>query len=251
MSTATITNPGNESSPLFKARAAGFCWLITIIAGMFGFIAGSRFIVLSDAATTATNILAHQSIYRWAVAATIISTVSYLAVTVLVYELLKTVNRTVATLGMVFSLIGCAGGTVACLLLFAPLNLLSGAQYLSGFSAAQLQAQALNFLTLSLQVNDIGMAFFGLHVITIGYLIRRSAFLPRILGTLLLIAGVCYLTNSFAHFLALPFGAYLLPLVALAGLGGEGALTGWFLVKGVNLKRWQEQAHIAAATSVS
>ena len=247
MNTATVTNNNAEPfSAIFKARAAGVFWLMTIIAGMFGFIAGTKFIVPGNAAATAANIMSHEALYRWAVTSSVIATMSYLAVTVLVYELLKSVNRTVATLGMVFSLVGCAAGTISCLLLFPPLNLLGGAQYLTTFSTEQLQTQALSFLTLSLQVNDIGMAFFGLHVITIGYLIRRSTFLPRILGALLLITGVCYLTNSFANFLALPFRAYLLPLVALAGLGGEGSLTGWFLVKGINFQRWKQQANAAA-----
>jgi hypothetical protein len=244
-----ITNiSGDSFSPIFKARAAGFFWLTTIVMGMFAFIAGSQFIVLGDAPTTAANIMSHQSLFRWAIASTVISTACYLTVTVLVYELLKAVNSTISALGLVFSLVGCAGGTISCLLLFAPLNLLRGAQFLTAFPLEQLQAQALTFLTLSLQVNDIGMAFFGLHVITIGYLIRRSTFLPRILGVLLLITGVCYLTNSFATFLAIPAKAYLLPFVALAGLGGEGALTGWLLVKGLNLKRWHEQAHVQVVT---
>jgi hypothetical protein len=237
-----MTNIGPESSALFKARAAGFFWLMCIITGMFGFIAGTKFIVPGDAAATAANIMSHESIYRWAVASNIIATACYLAVTVLIYELLRAVNKTIATLGMVFSLVGCAAGTISCVLLFPPLNLLGGGQYLTAFSTEQLQAQALSFLTLSLQVNDIGMAFFGLHVLTIGYLIRRSTFLPRFLGALLLVAGVCYLTNSFANFLALPFKAYLLPFVALGGLAGEGSLTGWLLVKGLNLQRWKEQA---------
>src|SRR3954468_3453743 len=160
---ASLTQPIAGSSPLLKARAAGFFWLMTIITGMFSFIAGTKFIVLGDAAATAANIMSHESIYRWAIASSVIATACYLAVTVLVYELLKPVNRTVAILGIVFSLVGCAAGTISGLLLFAPLNLLGGARYLTAFSADQLQAQALNFLTLSLQVNDVGMAFFGLH----------------------------------------------------------------------------------------
>ena len=245
MTTATMTDIGPESSAVFKARAAGFFWLMCILTGMFGFIAGSSFIVAGDAGATAANIISHQSIYRWAVVSSVIATASYLVVTVLVYELLKAVNRTIATLGILFSLVGCAAGTIGCLLLFPPLNLLGGGPYLTAFSTQQLQAEALSFLTLSLQVNDIGMAFFGLHLLTIGYLIRRSTFLPRFLGALLLIAGVCYITNSFANFLALPFKAYLLPFVALAGLGAEGSLTGWFLVKGLNPQRWKEQASAA------
>ena len=242
MITSTIVQPSHEFSTSFKARAAGFFWLMTIITGMFGFIAGTKFIVLGDAAATASNIMSHESLYRWAIASNVIATACYLVVTVLIYELLKRINRTVATLGLVFSLVGCAAGTVACLLLFPALNLLGGVQYLGAFSTEQLQAQALNFLTLSLQVNDIGMALFGIHVLTIGYLIRRSTFLPKFLGALLLVTSVCYLANSFANFLALPFKSYLLPFVALSGLVGEGMLTGWLLVKGVNVQRWHEQA---------
>jgi hypothetical protein len=230
-----------DGSALFKARAAGFFWLMTILAGTFGFIAGGKFIVPGDATLTATNIVSHESIYRWAGASNLVATACYLAVTVLLYELLKNVNRTAAAFSVLVSLVGCAAGTMSTLLFFAPLNLLDGAPYLSTFSPALLAAQALTFLTLSLQVNDIGMAFFGMHVISVGYLIRRSTFLPRILGTLLLVTGICYLGNTFANFLALPFKSYLLPLVAFAGLLGEGSLTGWFLVKGLNVQRWNEQ----------
>jgi hypothetical protein len=215
---------------------------MTILAGMFAFMAGGKFIVSGAAAATAVNILTHESLYRWAFAANVIATVCYLAVTLLVYVLLKAVNRNLSLLAAFFSLIGCAIGAVSCLFFLAPLAVLGDAQYLTVFTVEQLQAQALTFLNLSALANDMGLAFFGLHVLTIGYLIRRSAFLPRILGTLLLITGVCYLTNGFANFLSLPFRAYLLPFVAAGGLLGEGSLTVWLLVKGVNVQRWQAMA---------
>src|SRR5213076_1509333 len=110
------------------------------------------------------------------------------------------------------------------LLFLAPLDFVSGASYLSTFTVTQLQSLALTVLTFSLLINDIGMVFFGLHVLSIGYLIRKSTFLPTVLGTLLFVAGACYLTNSFATFLDLPFKNYLLPFVAIGGLLGEGSL---------------------------
>jgi len=243
---APLTQPTAESSPLIKARMAGFFWLMTIITGMFGFIAGGNFIVAGDAAATAANILDHELLYRLAFLANLVATACYLAVTLFVYQLLKPVNRTVAAFVVLFSLMGCATGLVSGLLFLAPLNFLSGATYLSTFTLPQLQALALSFFTLSLRLNDIGMVFFGLHVISIGYLIRKSTFLPRILGTLLFVTGACYLASTFSNFLALPFRAYLLPFVALGGLLGEGSLTGWFLVKGVNVERWKESAAAAA-----
>ena len=243
---APLTQPIAESSPLFKARMAGFFWLMTIITGMFGFIAGGRFIVAGDAAATAANILDHEVLYRLAFISNLVATGCYLVVTLFVYQLLKPVNRTVAAFVVLFSLMGCAVGLVSSLLFLAPLDFLSGASYLSTFTVAQLQALALSILTLSLHLNDIGMVFFGLHVFSIGYLIRKATFLPRILGTLLFVTGVCYLASSFANFLALPFRASLMPFVALGGLIGEGSLTAWLLVKGVNVERWKEFAAAAA-----
>ena len=245
MSRAVMTASSTEISPRFKARAAGAFWLMTILAGMFAFLAGGKFVVSGAAAATAANILTHESLYRWAFVANLIATVCYLAVTLLVYVLLKPVNRNLSLLAAFFSLIGCAIGAVSCLFFLAPLAVLGGAQYLTVYTVDQLQAQALTFLTLSALANDMGLAFFGLHVFTVGYLIRRSTFLPRILGVLLAITGVCYLTNGFANFLSLPFKAYLLPFVAVGGLLGEGSLTVWLLVKGVNVQRWNEQASLA------
>ena len=179
------------SGSLFKARAAGFFWLMTILTGMFAFLAGGRFVVSGDAAATAANILAHEALYRLAFVANLIATACYLTVTLLIYVLLKPVNRNIALLGAFFSLTGCATGVVSGFLYLAPIGILGSAQYLSVFSVEQLEALALTFVTLSLQANDIGLVFFGLHVLSIGYLIRRSTFLPRILGALLAVTGLC------------------------------------------------------------
>ena len=233
-----------HNSPNTVARAAGFFWLMTIITGMFGFVAGGRFIVAGDAAATATNILSHESMYRVAFSANIIATACYLAVTVFIYVLLKPVDRNIALLQAFFSLAGCAIGLASSLLLLAPLEILKGASYAAVFTPQQLEAQALSFVNLSLAGNDVGLVFFGLHVLLIGYLIRHTTFLPRFLGVLLTITCICYLTSSFAHFFALPFRASLLPFVAIGGIFGEGALTFWLLVKGVNVQRWKEHARV-------
>lgn len=240
-----------EASPHFKARIAGFFWLMTIVTGMFAFLIGGRFVVPGDAAATATNIMANETLYRLSFAANLVATACYLTVTLLIYVLLKPVNRNISLLAAFFSLTGCATGVVSGLLYLAPIGILGGAKYLSVFSVEQLQALALTFVTLSLQANDIGLVFFGLQVLSVAYLIHRSTFLPRILGALLGLTGLCYLTNSFANFLALPFRAYLLPLVAAGGLLGEGSLTVWLLVKGVNAQRWREQARKATFVNQS
>ncbi|MEK6373882.1 MAG: DUF4386 domain-containing protein [Acidobacteriota bacterium] len=238
MSTAVLMERVVEASPQSKARAAGFFWLMTFLTSTFAMVVGGRLVVSGDAAATAANLLAHEALFRSGTAAILISTACYIAVTLLVYELLKPVNRTVSLLAAFFSLVGCAVGALGCLFDLVPFVLLKGGQYLSVFTVEQLQALALMFLKVRVQVNDnIGLVFFGLHCLLIGYLILGSTFLPRIVGALMVFAGLGWLT-----FLSPPVAKSLFPYIMLPGALGELSLTLWLLVKGVNVQRWKEQA---------
>lgn len=192
-----------------------------------------------DAAATATNILAHEALFRSGTAALLISTAFYVAATLFVYELLKPVSRSVSLLAAFFSLVGCAVGALSCLFDFAPFIILGGAHYLSVFTVEQLQALALMFLKVRAQANNIGLVFFGLHCLGIGYLIFRSTFLPRLVGVLMVFAGLGWLT-----FLSPPLANSLAPYNMLPGAIGELSLTLWLLVKDVNIQRWNEQASL-------
>ena len=239
-----MTKPILEVSPRSQARAAGGLWWLCIVAGIVGFVAGGTLIVANDATATAVNILAKESLFRLGFAADLISGLSYVGVTVFIYYVLKPVSRSLSLLGAFFGLAGVAIGGVSWVIHLAPLLLLHGDQYLTAFTTSQLQAMSLAALNLQLQVFPIGMVFFGIQCISIGYLIARSTFLPRILGVLLAIGGTCYLISSFANFLIPCFGARLLPFIMPVALIGEGSLGLWLIVKGVNVQRWKEQASL-------
>jgi len=247
MSKAEMMEHFREESPRLKARIAGACWLLCIVAGMVGFIAGGPLIVANDAAATATNILANESLFRFGFAANLISGLSYVGVTVFMYYVLKPVSRSLSLLAAFFGLAGVAIGGVAWVSNLVPLTLLHGDQYLSALTASQLQALSLAALKLQTHVFFIGMVFFGIQCISIGYLVARSSFLPRILGVMLGLGGTCYVIASFANFL-LPLGARLIPFVVPVALIGEGSLTVWLLIKGLNEQRWYEQANAAERT---
>ena len=230
-----------ETSPRLKARIAGGLYL----SGVLNLFAGaviSRLVVNGDAAATAHKILAHETSYRLAFAADIITVPCYIGVTALFYDLFKPVNRSLALLAAFF---GLAGSTMWALNDFSylgPLVALGGAH--SSAVADDVQALALMSLNLHAQGSNIVMVAFGFHVILIGYLIFRSTFLPRILGVWLAIAGLCYLTNSFANFLSPLFAAHLLPYILIPGVV-EILLALWLFVMGVNVQRWKEQASAA------
>jgi hypothetical protein len=244
---ASVEQRNADASPRRTARLAGLFYLITALAGGFAEIGvRGKVVVSGDAAATARNILASEGLYRLGFAADIVAGAAYVVVTLLLYELLKPVNRSLSLLAAFFSLVGIAIGGVAALGHLAPLLLLKGAPYLAPYNIDQLQAMALLALKLHAQGYLIGLVFFGFYEALLGYLIFRSAFLPRTLGILVGIAGLAFLTNSFAIFLSPALGNALNPfMLALDGIG-EMSLTLWLLVMGVNVTKWKEKASALA-----
>src|SRR5437667_4362997 len=154
-----MTKPFFELSPRSRARMAGGLWWLCIVAGIIGFVTGGPLIVANDAAATATNILANESLFRFGFAANLISGLSYVGVTVFMYYVLKPVSRSLSLLAAFFGLAGVAIGGVACVSNLVPLTLLHGDQYLTALTASQLQALSLAALKLQTHVFFIGMVF--------------------------------------------------------------------------------------------
>ena len=240
----TITRAMSEMSPRTKARLAGAFYLATILTGIFaqGFIS-ARLIVPGDATATATNILSHDGLFRLGFAVYMIEMICQIIMTVLIYDLLKPVNRSISLLAAVVGLIGCGIKTFSRLFYFVPLLVLGGTHYLAVFSGEQLNAVALLFL----RVNDIGagiaLVFFGFYAILKGYLVIRSTFLPHVLGWLAVLGGIGWLA-----FLSPPFGERVFSVIALVGIIGSLANIAWLLVVGVNEQRWREQASASEAS---
>ena len=117
---------------------------------------------------------------------------------------------------------------------------------MSIFNSEQLQALAYMPLDSQAISYDIQQVIYACYLLAAGYLVFRSTFLPRILGVLLAIGGLCYLTYSFATFLSPGFAAHLVPYIQLPSGVGELSLCLWLLVMGVNVSRWKMQERRAS-----
>ncbi|HET9307325.1 MAG TPA: DUF4386 domain-containing protein [Candidatus Sulfotelmatobacter sp.] len=242
MSTAIVMERIAEGSPRLSARIAGAFYSVTILTRMFVEIfVRNRLVVSDNAAATATNILAHEPLWRLGFATDIIAFASYIALTALLYELFKPVNRSLSLVAAFFGLVASVVQAISSLFHLAPLVLLGGGQYLSVFTVEQLQALALVFLRLrAAAYHNIGLVFFGLYLLLVGILILRSAFLPRILGVLMVLAGLSYLP-----FLSPPLARSLQPYILVFPGVGQISLCLWLLLIGVNAQRWKEQVGAA------
>ena len=230
----------NTSARLI-ARIAGLLYLLTILAGIFaqGFVS-ERLLVPGDASATATNIMAHRSLFEWSFTVYMIEMACQIMTTALFYFLLRPVSRSIALVAAFLSLSGCIIKTFSRVFYIAPLFVLGGAPYLSVFNTQQLQALALLFLKVNDRGAAMALAFFGFEALLNGYLIFRSTFLPRILGVLSMLAGLGWLT-----FLYPPLGYALFLYLAAFALLGSAAMIFWLIVFGVNEERWQGRAKAA------
>ena len=242
-----MADPTVKTSPRFQARMAGvFAWIGTTEG--FAIWVRSRLVVDSDAAATAHNILAHELLYRWGFVGDVISCVAFIIYTLLLYNLFRPVSRRLSLLAAVSNLVGEAIQLSIGVFLLAPLVVLEGAHSSSAVNVVQSQALALMFLNFYGNGYAISMVLFGFWNILTGYLIFRSTFLPRILGVLLAISGLCYQFDNFAGFLWPAFQAHLEPYILLPGVA-ELLLALWLVAMGVNEQRWKEQASVARLRS--
>ncbi len=242
MSTIAITEQAAEVSPRVRARIAGFLYLIVIVGGIFAEIGvRGRLVVNGDPAATAHNIVAHELLYRLGFSVELFYILCNVPLILLLYYLFKVVNKKFAVLAALFSVVGTAVEGVSLLAHYAPLVFLGKGPYLAAFTPAQLQAAAYLSLHMFEYGFMIALAFFGFFCLTQAYLIFRSTFFPRVIGGLLAMEGLLYLTNSFAHFVAPAVGDRMFPFLALSGIA-EISFCLWLLVVGVNERRWREQA---------
>lgn len=238
-----------EASPQHLARIAGVLYLIIIVGGFFaiGYVPAAL-VVPGDAAATAHNIQAHELLYRFGLVAHMIILACNIPLALIFYELFKVVSRRLALLVVFFTLVGTAVESANLLNQFAPLMLLGGGHYSSVFNTEQLQALAYMPLDLQAISYDIQQVIYAGYLLTAGYLVFRSTFLPRAIGVLLAIGGLCYLTYSFASFLSPEFAAHLVPYIQVPSGVAELSLCLWLLVMGVNVSRWEQQASRSKGT---
>lgn len=219
------------------ARIAGLGYLIIFVSGFFAnFFVLEGLLVGGDATATTDNIMSNLFQFRLGVVGFVVMIVVDVLMAYPLYLLLKSTNKQLALFAAWLRLVNGAIFAVAIFNLFGILHLLSGADYLQVFEESHMQAQVMIWLEAFNYTWLLGLVFFGLHLLLVGYLVFRSPYLPRILGLLLLIAALGYLIDSFAQFLLADYASYqglFEMIVVIPSVVGEFSLTLWLLIKGV------------------
>ena len=222
--------------PIKKAaRIAGAIYASMVVTGPFSLIyVPSKLIVRGNAAATADNILAHETMFRLSIYGDLVGQAIFICLGIALYRLLSGINKIWAALMVAFVLVSAAVGFVNTLNDIAALILFRGGEFLTVFDKPQRDALAMFFLRLHSQGISIDEIFWGLWLFPFGLLVFRSGFLPRWLGVWLMINCFGYVALSVT---ALFFPDYYEAAFKWAQpvLFGELAIMLWLLIRGAKV----------------
>jgi len=207
------------TTPNQIARLSGLLYLLLIPFGFFGMMyVPSQLLLPGDMATTINNIVDSQSMFRLSMASSFLMNVNVIALGLVLYKLLKPIDKNIASLMVVLVLFG------ACISMIGELNhfavlFFSSSDTLTAFTAEQSQQLVRLFLDMR-EYGSFGIAgiFWGLWLFPLGYLVFKSNFIPKIFGILLIIAGTYYIIASFVLFLAPHYDVSFLEFTAYSEL---------------------------------
>jgi len=235
-----VSEPTEIRSPFARARTAGIVWVLYFVIGALSSLPSRGLVVRGDAVATAINLLAHATRYGVGTSLDLLANCAYIALSILLYNVFRRVDRNAAVLATTFSLAGCLTQIIGGLLRFVPFVLLQDNQPFTVFSVPQLQAAALFSLRMYTQVFSISFVLFGFFEVVLGYLILNSRYFPRWFGWLWVVAGI-----GAATFLWPPLATRIFPAILFFD-AVELVLAIWLIVKGPAI-----DASLAPATTMA
>lgn len=235
--------PHEARSVKRTARAAGLLYLAIFILVPLSFLVGRSGVpAAGDAAETVAGIVATESLFRIGMAVETLVFFVEIVLAAILYVLLRPVNQPLSLAAAFARLAEAIVQGVNLITSALILLLVGGASYLTAFEPDQLAALAMLFLDANAFVILLWGLFFGFHLLLLGYLVYKSGFWPRVLGILLMLGSLGYLTQSYGHIVVPQYDSLLSTVVMVLAVPGELAFAVWLLWKGVDVERWEARA---------
>ncbi|HEX6150678.1 DUF4386 domain-containing protein [Nocardioides sp.] len=209
--------------------------LMSVVAILGNVVVINGLITDGDAARTADDITASAGLFRLGIVSLVVVIALDVVVAWALYRVFSPVSASLSMLAATLRLVYSAVFLVAVGQLVGVVRLLADEGNRAVLGDELVQVQAMQGVIAFTDIWYVSQFLFGLHLLLIGYLAYRSGYIPRVLGVLLVIAGLGYATDSFGGVLsqgswtavsAFTFlGEFLLAvwLVARAGRVADGA----------------------------
>ena len=218
------------------ARIAGVLYVLLALTGVFSLIyVPTALVVFGDATATAENIRSSELLFRFGILSGLVSNIIFVFLVLALYRLLKETSHKQAMLMVTLVVISVATGFANTINQLGALIALSGADFLSVFEKPELDAIAYLFIRLNSWGIQIIQIFWGLWLFPFGLLVYRSRFIPKVLGVLLIIAGVGYLLGTITFSVLPQYQSALSTPITLLEMG-ELPIILWLLIVGAKVQ---------------
>jgi uncharacterized protein DUF4386 len=223
------------SSARNPGRVVGYWYLLLVLLGPLSLIYIPRkLFVEGNAAATASNIVAHEWLFRFGMLSDLVGAVVLIFLVLAFYRLFKDVDQYLAVLLVIF------GGVMPAVINFVnvvsdagALMVARGPDFLSVFDKPQRDALVMLFIRLHHQQIVAAEILWGLWLFPMGALVYKSGFLPRFIGVWLIVNGVAYVVLSLTGQFFPEYQDKVF-LFSQPALFGELAIMLWLVIKGAN-----------------
>ena len=210
------------------ARVGGLLYLAVAVMGGFAEYVRTSNTVSGDAAATASNVVAHMTLFRVGFAADLADLPMFLGVGIIMYVLFRPISAPIAMAMLVLNAVSAP---------IQALNMLNQAGAMLLAADPNSSAQVLFLLDLHRVGYLIAQIFFGLYLLPLGYLVYRSRLMPKVLGWVLMAGSAGYLAGVAVAFAGPGFESNLATTFGLVGGVAELIFLAWLLIRGVATPR--------------
>ncbi len=229
------SEPARSFTRRQAAITAGIGYVVLFVAAFFAnFFVRERLIDATDAGATAANIGESETLFRFGLVAFLVIFAVDVVIAWALHILLRDSHRDLSLLAAWLRLTYTVFLGVGIIFFYQALSLLGGDGFLSVIPTDQLQAQALVAFEQFNATWLIGLLVFGLHLITVAWVLLRTSMAPRLLAVIMMVAGAAYITDTVAYSLLDNYADYqslFLAMVAIPSVIGECWFGLWLLFR--------------------
>ncbi len=217
------------------AKISGIAYLMIFLAGFYAnFAVLESLIDRTSESITTLNFINNHSQFGYGLVGFVVMLFFDLVLVWSLYGLTKSVSKKSSYLASLFRFIHALLFSMALFDLYLIYELIVKVDYSLGLE---------NKVAMLIQEFDtlwtVGLIFFGIHLIVLGYLAIKSPQIPKALGVLLLLGALGYITDGIAKLFMTNYSNFkdvFEMVVLIPSVISEFSLTVWLLIMGFNKK---------------
>ncbi len=217
------------------AKASGTAYLLIFISGFYANFAILESLVdIHNSERTTLNVMNNSFQFRQGLIGFLVMLISDIFLIWSLYKITKPIHKGLSYITSFFRGLHALFFTMALVKLVKVYRITSETT-----SPEEIQTSVIYLLSNFDTLWTIGLLFFGVHLLLLGFLVAKSNTIPRILGFLLILGALGYAVDGLPKLFFASYGdlkSSFEAIVITTSVIGELSFTTWLLLKGLSRK---------------